>query len=495
MRRFLIWLIIVNLMLVFAATAAGPAALAARPFDRINHVIVIYQENWSFDGLYGKFPGANGIANAGAAALQVDREGRLYAALPALTDPRTRQPNPRLPIGLTNGPFDLSKYVPPDQQVGSPIHKFYLQQYQINGGKMDKFVAWTDMGPLVMSYYDATTLPAGKLAQEFTLADNFFHAAFGDSFLNHFWLICACTPTWPDAPADMIVRLDANGMLVKDGSVTPDGYAVQLTTGPYPLTGPYPANFNKTKLLPLQTLPTIGDRLSEKNISWAWYSGGWNNAAAGRPDADFKFHHQPFASFANYAANTPGRAEHLKDLEDFLSALKSNTLPAVSFIKLIGSDNEHPGSSTPLRGMQRAVGLVKAVQESPYWNDSVIVYTYDENGGRWDHVAPPVVDRWGPGARVPAIIISPFAKKAFVDHTQYDTTSILKFIETRWDLAPLSARDSAANNITNAFDFGESTNLGTTVSNNLTITLAAGVAVVGIGLGVGLLLWHRKPRA
>jgi phospholipase C len=95
------------------------------------------------------------------------------------------------------------------------------------------------------------------------------------------------------------------------------------------------------------------------------------------------------------------------------------------------------------------------VQGSAVWKDSVIIITYDEAGGRWDHVPPPRGDRWGPGVRVPAIIISPYAKRRFVDNTTYETTSILKFIETRWDLAPLGSRDSAANNLLNAFDFSQ----------------------------------------
>jgi phospholipase C len=98
---------------------------------------------------------------------------------------------------------------------------------------------------------------------------------------------------------------------------------------------------------------------------------------------------------------------------------------------------------------------VKRVQESPAWKDSVIIITYDESGGRWDHVPPPKVDRWGPGLRVPAIIISPFAKRGFVDHTNYETTSILKLIEARWGLPPLTSRDAAANNLLNSFDFSQ----------------------------------------
>jgi phospholipase C len=478
-----------RLLTVFAFVAFGLAATlslrpaaAAIPFDSINHVIVIYQENWSFDGLYGKFPGANGLANAGAAATQVDKSGKPYATLPATLDLAQTPPvtNTLSPTNLPNAPFDLNAYITPDKQIGSPIHAFYQNQYQIDGGKMDKFVAWTNIGGLVMSYYDATNMPGGQLAKQYTLADNFFQGAFGGSFLNHFWLICACTPAWPNAPAARVAQLDANGIMTRDGSVTPDGFAVNTS---YTINTPHPASITNTaELVPVQTMPTIGDRLNEKNISWAWYSGGWNDAVAGKPDKSFQFHHQPFAFFANYADNTTGRAAHLKDETDFLSALKSNGLPSVSYVKAIGADNEHPNTSTPQRGQQHAAELVKAVQDSPYWKDSVIIYTYDENGGRWDHVAPPAGDRWGPGPRVPAIIISPFAKKGFVDHTQYDTTSILKFIETRWGLQPLGARDAAANNLCMALDVACPALIGISGSDR------SDVALVVVLLGAGLVL-------
>jgi phospholipase C len=96
---------------------------------------------------------------------------------------------------------------------------------------------------------------------------------------------------------------------------------------------------------------------------------------------------------------------------------------------------------------------VSRIRASAAWKDTVIIITYDENGGRWDHVAPPVVDRWGPGARVPTIVVSPFARRGFIDHTQYDTTSILKLIEERYGLAPLNARDAGAGDLVNALDF------------------------------------------
>jgi len=123
----------------------------------------------------------------------------------------------------------------------------------------------------------------------------------------------------------------------------------------------------------------------------------------------------------------------------------------VSFVKPLGPDNEHPGYADLLRGERHVADLVRAVANSPAWPGTVIIVTYDEHGGRWDHVAPPVVDRWGPGIRVPAIIISPLAKRHYVDHTLYDTTSVLKLIEKRWGLAPLGTRDAAANGFEGAF--------------------------------------------
>src|SRR5262249_17439574 len=227
--------------------------------------------------------------------------------------------------------------------------------------------------------------------------------------------------------------------MVKDGQVTPDGFAVNTS---YSVNTPHPAS--ATALLPTQSAATIGDRLSEKGVSWAWYSGGWNTAVLGHPDPLFQAHHQPFAYYANYADGTPGRTDHLRDELDFYTDVAAGRLPAVSFVKPLGPDNEHPGYATLQNGQLHVADLISAIQSSPAWDDTAIIITYDEQGGRWDHVPPPVIDRWGPGLRVPTIIISPFARKGFVDHTQYETASILRLIETRWQLEPLSTRDAAA---------------------------------------------------
>ena len=119
--------------------------------------------------------------------------------------------DPRFPENLPNGPFNIGAYVPPDQKTGDPVHRFYHQQAQINGGRMDKFVAYTNVDALVMGYQDGSHTNLWKYAEHYTLADHFFHAAFGGSFLNHFWMICACTPVYKDAPKKLKVGPQGRG--------------------------------------------------------------------------------------------------------------------------------------------------------------------------------------------------------------------------------------------------------------------------------------------
>ena len=437
------------LALLFAAPAiAAPAGL-----DKIEHILVIYLENRSFDNLFGTFPGANGLGNAGPAAIQVDLTGKPYATLPQAVNTSAKPPavDTRFPVNLPNKPFDIDQYVPIDQKTGDLWHLFYQEQMQINGGKMNMFAAASNAFGLAMGYYDGSKTALWDYAKRYVLADNFFHAAFGGSFLNHFWLICACTPKFPNAPPGMVAVVGANGWLIKDGQVTPDGYAVNTTQ---PIDKPYAAGASDPKRrLPHQDMATIGDRLSAKRVSWAWYSGGWNDAIAGHPHELFQYHHQPFGYFKTYADGTPGRAEHLKDEADMMKAIADGALPAVAFYKPLGPENEHPGYADVMTGDRKTVEVLRAVEASRLWASTAVIITYDENGGQWDHVAPPKGDRWGPGARVPTLIVSPFAKKGFVDHTPYDTTSILKFIEVRFGLKPLGPRDAKANDLINAFQF------------------------------------------
>ena len=152
-------------------------------------------------------------------------------------------------------------------------------------------------------------------------------------------------------------------------------------------------------------------------------------------------------------ASQIAKAEHLLDETAFIAAAGAGTLPAVSFVKPIGANNEHPGYTDLLTGENYTMGLIDAVRNGPNWKDTAIIVTYDENGGFWDHVPPPKGDRWGPGTRIPAMVISPFAKRHHIDHTHYDTTSILKFITKRFDLAPLPGVRAEAGDLTAAFEF------------------------------------------
>jgi phospholipase C len=432
---------------------AQPAGDAPKGLDRIQHIIVVYLENHSFDNLFGTFPGANGLAKTGDAARQVDLDGKPFAKLPPVIDTGKKppEPDPRFPANLPNRPFLIDKYVKQDQKVPDLVHRYYQEIGQIDGGKMDKFAAISDARGLVMGHHDGSKTRLWNYAREFTLADNFFHAAFGGSFLNHFWTICACTPRYDNAPADITATVGPDGTMIKDGQVTPDGYAINTIFTVYQ---PHPASItDQSRLLPAQTMPTIGDRLSAKNVSWAWYSGGWDAALAGHPDASFQYHHQPFAYFTNFADGTEAKRQHLRDETDFLAAIESGDLPAVVFYKPLGRDNEHPGYTDVTSGDRHITAIIDKIRRSKLWASSAIVVTYDEHGGYWDHVAPPKADRWGPGIRVPTVIISPFAKRHYIDHTSYDTTSILRLIEERFGVAPLGERDAKAADMRNAFNF------------------------------------------
>jgi phospholipase C len=440
-----------------ALLEAGAPGLAS-----IEHFVVIYMENHSFDNLYGGFPGVEGLAGLDAGAsnvAQIDATGARYPTLPP--PPLSGSPDARFPSTLPNAPFSIEQYVPLGMMPPDLVHKFYAEQLQINGGAMNRFALVSDAKGLVMGHYETMSLPVAQEALKWTVCDHFHHAAFGGSFLNHFWLVAARTPAFPGAPDKIKTVLDGAGAPVgKELAVSPDGYVVNTSfsaNAPHPYFTVDPAG-----LVPDQTFDTIGDRLSEKGLDWAWYAGGWDDAQLGgdagtSPDVidQFQYHHQPFVYFAKYADGTAAKAKHLKDEKDFLALAKSGALPSVSFLKPKGIDNEHPGYTDVLRGDQHALMLIQAIQSSPAWKKTAIILTYDEHGGFWDHVAPPKADRWGPGSRVPAIVVSPFARRGFVDHTVYDTTSILATIEHRFGLAPLTERDKNATDLSSAFDFAQ----------------------------------------
>jgi phospholipase C len=254
---------------------------------------------------------------------------------------------------------------------------------------------------------------------------------------------------------------------------------------------PYSPGTTNVRRLPPQTAPTIGDRLSERGVDWAWYSGGWSNAngdvggpgwtngtTPGQcidptvfatavypncPDRLFQFHHQAFNYYAAYAPGTAARAQHLRDETEFSALAQGSSrqcgLKPVSFVKPIGANNEHPGYTSEVAGSTHLVNLLSAIQNSACAKNTMVVVTYDEFGGFWDHVTPPgqggkggAHDSFGPGTRIPALVVANQLHGSFVvDHTSHDTTSILATIEHRFGLAPLSSRDAAVKDLNSVF--------------------------------------------
>lgn len=434
--------------LILLASTGIAGCRHGKSFDdnirKIGHVVVIYMENHSFNNLYGEFEGANGLSNAREEnVIQVDKIGKRYDFLPQI--PRSSE----FPVNMKNDYFNIDQYIPSDKRSPDATHLFYHQQMQINGGKMNMFAAYNHTGGMTMGYYRTKYLPLYSFAKQYTLCDNFFQSGFGGSFFNHIFLIAADAPVWKEAPPEIVAALDSSGRMIKNGLVTPDGYAVNTV---FPMLPPRPPRADSSRLLPPQTMPTIGDRLSGKGVSWAWYGGDWNKAVEGKPSL-YAYNHGPFAYFEKYGPGTEGREKHLKDEIDFLDAAKAGKLPAVSFVKPSIAFDEHPGYAAVYSSEEHAVELINAVLKGPQADSALIILTYDENGGFWDHVAPPKIDRWGPGVRIPAIIMGPFAKKEFIDTTQYETVSILSFIEKRWDLEPLTERDKNASPLINALEF------------------------------------------
>jgi acid phosphatase len=522
----------------------------------VKHLVVIYMENHSFDNLYGKWEPVNGtpvngLSNADSAhTLQVAEGGGAYECL-LQDEPNLISPSP-LPgtcvnttgksfsSAFVNAPFATDSYIPTTSLTRDLVHRFYQEQYQLNGGRQNRYVTGSDAVGLSMGYYDTTKLPVyaylhSKNAPAYVVLDNFFQGAFGGSFLNHQWLVSAQAPIFSGAAndgssVDLHSVVDANGMpnnyplyvsplgtQVKDKALTtscspPSGRPAtpaDVVCGDYaintiqPLSQPYAPGTTVANRLPPLTSTNIGDSLSSAGIDWAWYSGGWSNAAGNVgepgwtngtaplpanptstapcldsnsipaavwpncPDTLFQFHHQAFNYFAAYAEGMPARKQHLRDEVEFEAAARKGQLKAVSFVKPIGEENEHPGYASVDAGSKHLRDLLQAIDSGRDADNTLVVVTYDEFGGAWDHVPPPgqggrpgVHDKFGPGTRVPALLVSRHFDRSAVDHTQYDTTSILSTIEHRFGLAPVGEvysagtcarpRDAAVKDFSNA---------------------------------------------
>jgi phospholipase C len=471
---------------------AGPICQASsvQPKDAIRHVVVIFQENVSFDHYFATYP----------YALNPEGEPK-FTALPktpkvaGLTgDLLTKNPN-FLNEGNGAGkanPFRLRR----DQAAtADQSHNYEAEQLAFNHGKMDLFpksVGHPD-GPrapgehagiasttgLTMGYFDGNTVTAyWNYAQHFAMSDHQFGSVFGPSTPGAINLVSGTT--------NGVVN-DQNG----DGDIVPDGNGgFTMVSDPLPVGD---ACSSTSDALVHMTGQNIGDLLTQSNISWGFFQGGFdlaavnsngstgcrrsNTSVAKVPKRDYLPHHEPFQyykstanpdhvrpkSVKTIATNEDGAANHQYDTHDFLDAIKQGNFPAVAFLKAPAYQDGHAGYSNPLDEQEFVVGLINAIQQTPEWGHTAIIIAYDDSDGWYDHLKGPTVNgsvtkldqldgpgkcgdprnampgldpktkhaygRCGFGPRLPLVVISPWAKPNYVDHTITDQTSILRLIE------------------------------------------------------------------
>ncbi|HEX4775196.1 MAG TPA: alkaline phosphatase family protein [Acidimicrobiia bacterium] len=288
-------------------------------------------------------------------------------------------------------------------------HDAFLSAF--GNGAMNGFVtAQSTQGvpvDLAMGHYDDRDIPYyWNVADQYVLFDKFFTSIGGGSVWNHmFWV----TGTPGDTARE---------------TVPPNGYAASVQT--------------------------IFDRLQAKGVSWKFYVQNYDPKVTFRSSAQSARGAQvsrvPLLAMPRFV-DDPKLASHIVPLDQYYDDLQNGTLPAVAYIVPSGNSEHPPGSIQAGEGFVRTI--VNSLQRSTAWSSSALVLTYDSWGGWYDHVAPPA----GYGLRTPALLVSAYAKKGFVDHTQLDFTSILRFVERNWSVAPLAQRDAKANDFATAFDF------------------------------------------
>jgi phospholipase C len=285
---------------------------------------------------------------------------------------------------------------------------------QYHGGLLDGFINVFRVQGLagstnVMGYYDGRDLPYyWNIADRYVLFDRFFSAGAGGSVYNHMYWVTGTE----GSPTDLIP----------------------------------PGGFGK--------LPTIFDRLDQAGVSWKFYVQNYDPKITFRSrqntDRGSQVVWVPLLDYARYLDN-PRLFAHIVDIKQYYRDLRNGTLPQVAFMAPSGSSEHPPGS---IQAGERFVRtLIGALASSAYWRRSAFTWSYDDWGGWYDHVPPPHRDRYGDGFRVPALLVSPYARRGLVDHTELDHTSFLKFIEQNWGLRPLASRDAHANSLMSAFDF------------------------------------------
>ncbi|MEV4255651.1 alkaline phosphatase family protein [Spirillospora sp. NPDC049652] len=476
-------------------------AAAARTATPIKHVVVLFDENNSFDHYFGTYPkAANTDGTRFTAARNTPRVNGLTKNL------LTRNPNR----------YNPKRLKPSQALTCDQDHNYGSEQKAVNAGRMDRFVESTEKDKctgqpvlfgepgLVMDYYDGNTVTAlWNYAQHYSMSDNSWDTVFG-----------------PSSPGAInLVSGQTHGIYAVDNKThkkVTDPYVVQspdkngvgtMINDPQPAFDDCSAkNHTATNNLGVLTGPNVGDLLNKRKVTWGWFQGGFKptgkNGSYAACDAshpnvggiastDYIPHHEPFQyyrSTANEKHLRPtsvakighqDRANHQYDLSDFDAALKAGNLPSVSFLKAGAYQDGHAGYSDPLDEQRFLVKYVNAIQKSKFWKDTAIVVAYDDSDGWYDHQRPRILngskdasadspalcgkapvagglqDRCGPSQRLPLLVISPYSKVNHVDHGYSEQTSVLRFIEDNWSLGRLGGHsfDARATSLTGMFDF------------------------------------------
>jgi phospholipase C len=452
------------------STAGSASAATATP---IKHVVVIFDENISFDHYFGTYPKAT---NTGGSPFQAK--------------PGTPKVNGLSQQLLTHNPnSDNPQRLSPSQALTcDQDHAYTPEQKAFDGGKMDKFVQFTGTAScsppaysspgLVMDYYDGNTVTGlWNYAQNYAMSDNSYDTQFGPSTPGALNLISGQTHGATGmSPAGQPVATDPGTVGSPDASGTGTDYGDQ---DPY-----YDDCSNHSGNTLKMTGSNIGDQLNAKGVSWGWFEGGFTPSATsasgtascktahtnigGASVTDYSPHHEPFEYYASTANphHTPpkdvaevghnGPANHQYDLSWFSKALDGGNLPSVSFLKAAAYQDGHAGYSDPLDEQHFVVNTINQIEKSPDWKSTAVVVAYDDSDGWYDHQNSPRVngshdstldqavctsaptglggyqDRCGYGPRLPFLVISPYSRTNFVSHTPTDQTSPIRFIEDNW---------------------------------------------------------------
>ncbi|MGD0065454.1 MAG: alkaline phosphatase family protein [Streptosporangiaceae bacterium] len=478
----------VNAVPVPAASAASSWTLTSKTATPIKHVVVIFDENESFDHYFGTYPYAtNTDGSTFTAKKRTPKVNGLYTKITKSgpTGPLlTANPNSYNPERLTH-----AQALTCDQN-----HGYTPEENAFDGGKMDEFVQYTQSAStcaagtdeyfqpgLVMDYYDGNTVTGlWNYAQNYAMSDNNYDTDFG--------------PSTPGA-LNVISGSDGDGYAVSPstGAVEPDPSSVSAlnTAGLGTIFGDLDPAYDdcsdsshtSTNPVGVETGQNIGDLLNAENISWGWFQGGFaptsTNAAGyavcgaehenigGNEVADYSPHHNPFQYYkstanpkhlppsSEAAIGHTDQANHQYDLSDFYETLKDGNMPSVSYLKAAEYQDAHPGYSDPLDEQTFLVNTINQIEKSKFWSSTAIVITYDDSDGWYDHQSSPIVngsdtaadaaictsaaitlgdtpDRCGYGPRLPLVVISPYTRTNYVSHNLTDQSSVVKFIEDNW---------------------------------------------------------------